>query len=632
MRHQGPVPIRRTSFKDVQTLCCSSTFSAVWRFLEIPWSRLSSCLALSIQKGHSTLRWQSLPPGHGEALSSMLEVPELFQWRAASSGCKEVSLQALCCGLARILGDCELQSPTARRQALAVLAGLTAGNAAAMAHAEEASKQLLTDALPSLRCAGLLSMLRLRRWGAAELMTDLLQDTDQVVRLTAEKALMEMAMRNASAAQAIGRTVVQMLRSTQAAVRLHSTRVLGCCVVKQASAGESQVYEEALVSAMTLGNPEAWARDREELAARCAAVDVLHLLAAQESQKQLLQDLLGRAATVLDVGPSKGTWSNLAEFLKVVARNQSACVVVCERLASPNPLVRRAALGILPLVFHGTVIETAETTQALQSLSSHQSPAVRTAALEGFAALAPRDGTLRSGALQAASAALCDSDGQVCAQAAGMVPLLMTRRGHPETVTAALRSLAAPKAHNRRVGAEVLAQVAAQDDHCVTRSLGLRLEDQDAGVRSAAGKGLADLLVLSDPKDFSSPPPGLQEAVLQMGHASLDVRRTAVEALRQLSKSEAARPWVVVALCESCAHESLSVRRTALQALPCVARLSDEQVIANLQECLADEAGAGVGKYRTGDELRLATPPLAVVDSLEHAVDFLQAEGLLDGR
>ena len=29
--------------------------------------------------------------------------------------------------------------------------------------------------------------------------------------------------------QAIGRTVVQMLRSTQAAVRLHSTRVLGCC-------------------------------------------------------------------------------------------------------------------------------------------------------------------------------------------------------------------------------------------------------------------------------------------------------------------------------------------------------------------------------------------------------------------
>ncbi|CAE7846160.1 Hdhd2 [Symbiodinium microadriaticum] len=38
------------------------------------------------------------------------------------------------------------------------------------------------------------------------------------------------------------------------------------------------------------------------------------------------------------------------------------------------------------------------------------------------------------------------------------------------------------------------------------------------------------------------------------------------------------------------------------------------------------------GKYRAGDELRLATPPLAVVDSLEHAVDFLQAEGLLDGR
>ncbi|CAE7879528.1 unnamed protein product, partial [Symbiodinium microadriaticum] len=128
----------------------------------------------------------------------------------------------------------------------------------------------------------LLSMLRLGRWGAAEQMTDLLQDTDQVVRLTAEKALMEMAMRNASAAQAIGRTVVQMLRSTQAAVRLHSTRVLGCCVVKQASEGESQVYAEALVSAMILGNPEAWARDREELAARCAAVDVLHLLAAQE--------------------------------------------------------------------------------------------------------------------------------------------------------------------------------------------------------------------------------------------------------------------------------------------------------------------------------------------------------------
>ncbi|CAE7762366.1 unnamed protein product [Symbiodinium sp. KB8] len=75
-----------------------------------------------------------------------------------------------------------------------------------------------------------------------------------------------------------------------------------------------------------------------------------------------------------------------------------------------------------------------------------------------------------------------------------------------------------------------------------------------------------------------------------MGHASLDVRRTAVEALRQFSKSEAARPWVVAALCESCAHESLSVRRTALQALPCVARLSDEPVIANLQECLVDEA------------------------------------------
>lgn len=265
-------------------------------------------------------------------------------------------------------------------------------------------------------------------------------------------------------------------------------------------------------------------------------------------------------------------------------------MVVCERLASPNPLVRRAALGILPMVFHGTVGETAETTQALQSLSSHQSPAVRTAALDGFAALAPRDGALRGAALQAASAALCDSDGRVCVQAANMVPLLMARRGHPETVTAALRSLAAPNAHNRRAGAEVLAQVAAQDDHCVTRSLGLRLEDQDAGVRSAAGKALADLLVLSDREDFSSAPPGLQEAVLRMGHASLDVRRTAVEALRQFSKSEAARPWVVAALCESCAHESLSVRRTALQALPCVARLSDEPVIANLQECLVDEA------------------------------------------
>ncbi|CAE7388557.1 HDHD2 [Symbiodinium pilosum] len=36
------------------------------------------------------------------------------------------------------------------------------------------------------------------------------------------------------------------------------------------------------------------------------------------------------------------------------------------------------------------------------------------------------------------------------------------------------------------------------------------------------------------------------------------------------------------------------------------------------------------GKYRPGDENRCETSPLAVVDSLEHAVDFLHDTGLLE--
>ncbi|CAE7355657.1 unnamed protein product [Symbiodinium natans] len=592
------------------------SFLAVVRYPVRSCSRLAS-----LQKGYSTLRWQSLPPGHGEALSSMLDVPELFQWRAVSSGCKEVSLQALCNGLARVLSDCELQSPTVRRQALSALAGLTAGNAAAMAHAEEASRALLADKLPALRCAGLLAMLRLGRWGAAGDMAVLLQDADQVVRLTAEKALMEMAMRNADAARAIGHAVAQMLRSTLAAVRLHSTRVLGCCVVKQASEGGSNSYEEALISAVTLGTPEDWARDAEELAARCAAVDVLHLLAAQECRKSGT-DVLERAATVLDVGPSQGTWPNLAEFLKAAARTQSASIVTCDRLASQNPLVRRAALGILPLVFHGSAAETVATVEVLKRLASHSNPSVRIAALDGFAVLAPRDSALRGAALQAASGALCDSDGRVCVQSAAMVPTLVSRRGHLPTVSAALRSLQAPQGVSRRAGAEVLAQVAAQDDHSVTRALGLRLEDSDPAVRRAAGGALADLLALAG-QDFASPPPGLHEILSRLEHPSLDIRRTAVEALRQLAANEAARPWVVAAVCKCCQHESLAVRRTALQALPVTAHLSDESVWGSLEACLADEAWQlRLTALQSIEELlRSAACPWAVEpDSFLHSV------------